>query len=84
METITFKSGIYNITMDAEQIKKLHDDNTFLEEAIQFLLNKDMYSKSWDALYTADKIKPMLRSYFENQGNWNKDYLNKLFANEDN
>jgi len=76
MEAITFESGINNVTMNVEQVKRMYEDISFLEDAILSILDKS--EKNDIPLKRADYIK-YLNEYFMKNGNWSEDFIKQVF-----
>ena len=74
--TITFKSGLFEVTMTEEEVKKLYEDMTVMTDAYLVLLaKKDLF----DVPHSPEDCKKYAREIIEENGGWNKDFLNEIF-----
>lgn len=76
MERITFKSGIFEVTMTEEEVKKMYEDIQFLEEAILKVLNPELES---DLTYSHEEAMKYLKEYFMEHKGYSQDFIKLLF-----
>ena len=65
-EEINIKSGLFDVTLNKEEVTQLYEDNMFLEDIVQILLNPELLN-SWDYKYSS--IEEVKRDW--------EDYLNR-------
>ena len=74
--TITFKSGLFEVTMTQQEVKKLYQDMEVMTDAYLVLLAKKELS---DVPHSPEDCKKYAREIIEENTNWNKDFLNEIF-----
>lgn len=77
MKEITFKSGVFDVTLSSDQAKEMYEDVQFLEEAMLIVLNPDLPS---DLSFTYEQTITYLKEYFEKHKSYSQDFIKKVFA----
>jgi nucleosome binding factor SPN SPT16 subunit len=76
MAAINFKSGLFDVTMTEEEVKKMYEDMQFLQDAILMVLNPELKG---DLMYTYEEAMEYLKGYFMNETNFSKDFIKAVF-----
>jgi hypothetical protein len=81
METITFHSGLFDVTMTADQVRQMYEDVQWLEDAVLSLLNPSVAEKA-DLPFTNKTYKEQLEYYFSERKHYNQDFITNIFIHK--
>jgi hypothetical protein len=76
MNTITFKSSIFEVTLDEHKVKTMYEEHQFLVDAVCYLLNPKAVSDCWDIPFGEHSLND-LKAVLEKSG-LDKDFVNTL------
>ena len=78
LEKIKIKSGLYEIELTTEDVKRIYEQNEILKDAALLFLNKEEAEKNWDIHMSYEEAKDLTREILIKSG-YNKEFLEKVF-----
>lgn len=84
MSTITFHSGLFDVSMTSEEVRQQYEDIQFLEDSVLMLINPDVAAQS-DMYFSNELRRQYIKEYFtEKPRGYNMDFINNIFAQSQN
>ena len=77
MERICFKSGLHEVTMDSDEVKKMYEDLHFLEQATLSILSEGIES---DLDFDRETALKYLKEYFLKDSGYCNDFIKLVFS----
>lgn len=78
MEKIKIKSGIYEVELTTEDVKRIYEQNEILKDAALLFLNKEEADKNWDIHMSYEEAKDLTKEILIKSG-YNEEFLEKVF-----